>query len=115
MNNDIRVSISEAARLFGVSTKTIRQAIKNDEIIYIIVNGRYKLNFRSLITWSQASTRRRNLLSKLGFGQYVDKWKISNLKYSPRPPQDSANNKKTDVGQTPDISYEEIFTENDDD
>ena len=83
---DIRVSISEASRLFGVSTKTIRQAIYNGEIRYIIVNGRYKLNFDSLIRWSQQSTRRRNLLSRAGLGQYVDKWKISNPKYSPLEP-----------------------------
>mgnify|MGYP003983921831 FL=1 len=54
----LRVSVSEAARLFGVSTKTIRTAIKNEDLHYIVVNGRYKLNFDSLIKWSQLSTRR---------------------------------------------------------
>ncbi|MFH0874155.1 MAG: helix-turn-helix domain-containing protein [Candidatus Komeilibacteria bacterium] len=88
---DIRVSISEAARLFGVSTKTIRQAIYNGEIRYIIVNGRYKLNFDSLVHWSQLSTRRKNLLSRAGLGQYVDKWKISNIKYSPGAPKPEAS------------------------
>ena len=94
-NDDIRVSISEAARLFGVSVKTIRQAIKNQEIVYIIVNGRYKINFKSLVLWSQLSTRRRNLLAQQGIGQYVDNWRIQNTKYSPRLPQenDSIKNK----------------------
>src|SRR3989344_8511715 len=87
MADDIRLSISEAARLFGVSIKTIRQAIRNGELVYIIVNGRYKLNFKGLISWSQQSTRRRNLLKKIGIGQFVDKWDINNIKYSPRPPQ----------------------------
>ena len=41
----VRVSISEAARLFGVSSQTIRRAIKSGEITYIVVAGRYKLNF----------------------------------------------------------------------
>src|SRR3989344_3268271 len=93
MSDDIRVSISEASRLFGVSTKTIRQAIKSGELVYIIVNGRYKLNFKSLVLWSQLSTRRRNLLTQAGIGQYVEKWVIQNKKYSPRPPH--VNNSET--------------------
>lgn len=85
MDNIIRVSVSEAARLFGVSSKTIRQAIKNEEIKYIVVNGRYKINFISLVEWSQQSTRRANQLSGQGIGQYVQKWKIKNKKFSPNP------------------------------
>jgi len=81
----IRVSVSEAARLFGVSTKTVRQAIKNNEIRYIISRGRYKINFESLLLWSQKSTRRRNLLVKQGIGQFVEHWLISNKKFSPSP------------------------------
>ncbi len=87
MNNTpetpIRISISEAGRLFGVSTKTIRQAIKNNEIRYIVSLGRYKLNFSSVLLWSQQSTRRKNLLAASGIGKYVDQWKIHNKKYSP--------------------------------
>jgi len=81
--NIVRVSVSEAARLFGVSTKTIRQAIKGEELKYIVVKGRYKINFSSLITWSRQSTRRSNQLDNQGIGQYIDQWKISNKKYSP--------------------------------
>jgi len=81
----IRVSVSEAARLFGISTKTVRQAIKNNEIRYIIVKGRYKINFESLLKWSQNSTRRRNLLQNEGIGKYVEKWDIHNKKFSPNP------------------------------
>lgn len=79
----VRISIGEASRLFGVSVKTIRQAIKQEGIRYIISRGRYQLNFESVLKWSQESTRRRNLLSSAGVGQYVDKWKIHNKKYSP--------------------------------
>jgi excisionase family DNA binding protein len=85
MENIIRLSVSEAAKLFGVSTKTIRQALKNQELKYIVVKGRYKINFNSLVEWSQQSTRRFNLLKNQGLGQYVDQWKIRNRKYSPSP------------------------------
>lgn len=85
MENIIRLSVSEAAKLFGVSTKTIRQALKNQELKYIVVKGRYKINFNSLVEWSQQSTRRFNLLKNQGLGQYVDQWKIRNRKYSPNP------------------------------
>ncbi len=87
MISPIRISISEAGRLFGLSTKTIRQAIKLGEINYVVVRGRYKLNFSSVLEWSQASTRRRNNFNKMGLGQYAEKWRITNRKYSPRPPE----------------------------
>ncbi|MCB9802523.1 helix-turn-helix domain-containing protein [Candidatus Nomurabacteria bacterium] len=83
MENIIRVSVSQAGQLFGVSSKTIRQAIKNEELKYIVVKGRYKINFSSLVEWSQQSTRRSNQLKAQGLGQYVDQWKIKNKKYSP--------------------------------
>jgi len=83
MENIIRVSVSEAAKLFGLSQKAIRQAIKTEALRYIVVKGRYKINFSSLVEWSQLSTRRRNQFKQQGLGQYVDKWKITNKKYSP--------------------------------
>ena len=81
--NIIRVSISEAARLFGVNPQTIRRALKTREITYIVVRGRYKLNFESLVKWSQNKTTIRNKTATHGIGQYVDKWKIKNILYSP--------------------------------
>ena len=81
----VRVSISEAARLFGVSTQTIRRAIKDGEITYVVVAGRYKINFESLVRWSQERTTVRNKLNNIGIGQYVEKWKIRNTLYSPSP------------------------------
>jgi len=79
----IRVSISEAARLFGVNPQTIRRAIKAGEITYIVVAGRYKINFESLVSWSQQKTTIKHKSEKFGIGQYIDKWKISNPLYSP--------------------------------
>ena len=79
----IRVSISEAARLFGVNPQTIRRAIKDQEIIYVVVAGRYKINFESLVKWSQRKTTVKNKTEQRGIGQYVDRWKINNTLYSP--------------------------------
>jgi excisionase family DNA binding protein len=81
----IRLSVSEAARMFGVSQRTIRRAIKDGQITYVVVQGRYKINFESLLRWSQRTTTARNKRDKAGIGQYVDKWKIKNKLYSPNP------------------------------
>ena len=81
----IRVSVSEAARLFGVNTQTIRRAIRAQEVTYVVVAGRYKLNFESLVKWSQRHTTVKNKLLKKGIGQFVDKWKIKNTLFSPNP------------------------------
>jgi excisionase family DNA binding protein len=81
----IRVSISEAARLFGVNAQTIRRAISSQEITYVVVGGRYKLNFESLVKWSQRRTTTKNKLAKRGIGQFVEQWKIKNPLYSPNP------------------------------
>ena len=88
----IRVSISEAAKLFGVNAQTIRRAIKAREITYVVVSGRYKLNFESLVKWSQGKITVKNKTEKFGIGQYVDKWKIKNTLYSPST---KSVNKKT--------------------
>lgn len=101
----IRVSISEAARLFGVNSQTIRRAIAAQEVTYIIVAGRYKLNFESLVKWSQRHTTVKNKLEKKGIGQFIGNWKIKNPLYSPNPKtvenkkepetEDTSQNKET--------------------
>ena len=83
--NIIRVSVSEAGRLFGVNARTIRRAIATGEITYVVVRGRYKLNFESLVKWSQARPKIRNKTARDGIGQFVDRWKIKNRLYSPNP------------------------------
>lgn len=100
----IRVSVSEAARLFGVNNQTIRRAIASQEVTYVVVSGRYKLNFESLVKWSQRHTTVKNKLAKKGIGQFIDRWKIKNPLYSPNPksvkpsvsdPTDTANDAST--------------------
>ncbi len=81
----IRVSVSEAAKLFGISTRTIRRAITEGEISYVVVRGRYKLNFESLVKWSQVRPTVRNKLASSGIGQFVEQWKIRNKLFSPNP------------------------------
>ncbi len=81
----IRLSVSEAAKLFGVASQTIRRALNDREITYIVVAGRYKINFESLVKWSQKKTTVKNKSNKKGIGQYVAKWKIVNPLYSPNP------------------------------
>ncbi len=88
MPSPIRISVTEASHLFGLSTKTIRQAIQLGDITYIVVRGRYKLNFESVLNWSQLSTRRRHNFERSGIGRYAEQWKIRNKKYSPREPDD---------------------------
>lgn len=81
----IRLSVSEAAKFFGVEPKTIRRAIKDGALRYVVVRGRYRITFESLLNWSQKRPRIRNKLSTSGIGQFVDRWKIKNKLYSPNP------------------------------
>lgn len=81
----IRLSVSEAAKMFGVSPRTIRRAITDKEVSYVVVQGRYKINFESLLKWSQSSTTVRNKRDNKGIGQFVEQWKIRNTLYSPNP------------------------------
>ena len=81
----IRLSVSEAARMFGVSQRTVRRAVTDGHITYVVVQGRYKLNFESILKWSQDTTTVRNKRDKTGIGQFVGQWKMRNRLYSPNP------------------------------
>ena len=92
-NQSLRVSVSEAARLFGVNPRTIQRAIKDGKLRYIVVKNRYKILFSSLVSWSQSQIKIQNKRDSLGLGQWVEKWKIKNTLYSPRPPQSVSSQK----------------------
>jgi len=87
----IRITPSQAANLFGISEKTVRRAIKDGELRYIVVRGVYKINFDSLLKWSQTKVKVKNKFNNNGIGQYLDnepksnQWKIKNKLYSPNP------------------------------
>ena len=85
MQPAIRLSVSEAAKMFGISQRTVRRAITEQKVTYIVVQGRYKINFESLLRWSQHTTTVRNKRDKQGIGQYVDQWKMKNKLFSPNP------------------------------
>ena len=102
----IRLTISQAANLFGVSQKTIRRAIQDQEILYIVVRGVYKINFESMLKWSQSRIKIKNKLEKQGIGQYVEKWKIKNKLFSPNPKtvendQEEKSNQELEKNQNP--------------
>lgn len=81
----LRVSIAEAAKFFGLEQKTIRRAIKSGDLSYVVVRGRYRITFKSLLAWSQGKPTVRNKLSSKGVGQFVERWKITNTHFSPNP------------------------------
>ena len=83
LNEIIRLSISETARLFGLNAQTIRRAIKAGELPYIVVQGRYKVDFESALKWSQTQTTTQNKLASRGIGQFVDQWHIKNKQLTP--------------------------------
>lgn len=81
----IRLSVSEASRLFGIATKTVRRAIADGTLTYVVVRGRYKISFESLVKWSQERPKIQHKVDQHGIGQYVSQWKIKNRLYSPNP------------------------------
>lgn len=85
MSTPLRLSISEAAKLFGINHITIRRAIRERKLSYVVVRGRYQLSFESVLKWSQESARTKNKLESAGIGQYVNQWRIKNPLYSPNP------------------------------
>jgi hypothetical protein len=73
----IWVSVSEAAALGGVQSKTIRRAIKSDtNLKYKIVKNRYQIDLGSLLAFLHKNTKLKNKLKESGLGQYVSEWKF---------------------------------------
>ncbi len=73
--NPIWLSVSEAAKLGGVQTKTIRRAIQAKIIQYKVINNRYIVNFASVIIYLHSKNKLKNKLNQFGIGQYIDKWR----------------------------------------
>ncbi len=71
----IWLSISEAAKLGGVNTKTIRRAIQSEKIKYKIYKNRYLIGMRSLIVYLNSNTKLKNKLNFNGIGQYIKGWR----------------------------------------
>lgn len=75
--NPIWLSVSEAAKLGGVQTKTIRRAIQANLLKYKIVKNRYLIEFSSVLKYLHIKTKLKNKFNSSGIGQYVDKWRDS--------------------------------------
>jgi hypothetical protein len=73
--NPIWLSVSEAAKIGGVTGKTIRRAIQAAEITYKIVNDRYLVSIASLVTFLHTTTKLKNKLNQIGIGQYIRSWR----------------------------------------
>lgn len=76
--NPIWLSVSEAAKVGGVQTKTIRRAIKK-ELKFKVKGNRYLINLTSLIIYLHKNTKLENKLKEHGLGQYVKEWQNINF------------------------------------
>jgi len=74
------ISVSQAAKLFGVEQKTIRRAIKAKQIDYVVEENRYNIDMGSLIKWAHQSVRLKNKLNQEGMGKFVKEWEEEYLK-----------------------------------
>jgi hypothetical protein len=73
--NPIWLTISEAAKLGGIKTKTVRRAIQNKIVKYKIVNNRYFVDLASFIDYIHSKTKLKNKLNFSGIGQYIKEWR----------------------------------------
>ena len=72
--NPVFVSISEAAKLGGVNSRTVRRAIQDKKITYKIVKDRYLLDLKSTLHYLYSNKKLRNKLLQNGIGQYIENW-----------------------------------------
>ncbi|MFH1522632.1 MAG: hypothetical protein ABIE43_02320 [Patescibacteria group bacterium] len=75
ISNPLWLSVSEAAKIGGVNTKTIRRAIKFNSLSFKVSGNRYFINLTSLILYLYSGTKLKNKLNEFGIGQYIEKWK----------------------------------------
>ncbi|MDD3285476.1 MAG: hypothetical protein PHG95_02475 [Patescibacteria group bacterium] len=72
VKNPLWLSVSEAAKLGGVTDKTIRRALKaeHDGLKFKISKNRYQIELSSLLIYLHRNTKLKNKLSDFGLGQY---------------------------------------------
>jgi hypothetical protein len=73
--NPIWLTVSETAKISGVTNKTIRRALQNKIIKYKIVKNRYLIDFSSVLLFLNTKTKLKNKLNFHGIGQFVEKWR----------------------------------------
>ena len=73
--NTLWLSVSESAKMGGITAKTIRRAISEKKIRYKVNDNRYKIDFMSVVQFLQSNTKLKNKFNQSGIGQYVKEWK----------------------------------------
>lgn len=73
--NPIWISVTEASKIGGITTKTVRRAIKTKQVVFKILNNRYLIDLASIVIYLHANKKLKNKLNFHGLGQYVDKWR----------------------------------------
>lgn len=69
--NPIWLSVGEAAKIGGVTDKTIRRAFKADAgLKFKVIKNRYQIELRSLVLYLHRNTKLKNKLMEHGLGQY---------------------------------------------
>jgi excisionase family DNA binding protein len=75
MTNKILLSVSEAAKLFGINQRTVRRAIAARTLKSKITNSRYQISLQDLLKWSEDNNLIKKKRDTLGIGQFVSAWK----------------------------------------
>lgn len=75
INSPLWFSVSETAKLGGVTTKTIRRAISSKLLTYKVVKNRYLIDWQTMLIFLFSNKKLRNKLDQKGIGQYIEKWK----------------------------------------
>jgi len=71
IKNHLWFSVSEAAKLGGVTDKTIRRALKSDHgLKFKVIRNRYQIELSSLLIYLHKNTKLKNKLMDFGLGQY---------------------------------------------
>lgn len=84
IKNPIWLSVSEAAKLGGVSDKTIRRALKLDNLLkFKIVKNRYAIDLASLFSFLQKDLKLENKFKTQGLGQYSESLEKKQNKNNP--------------------------------
>lgn len=74
--SNIKLSPSQAGKLFAISERSIRRGIKSKGLPAVVHQGRYKIDFQDLLLWSEQLPNRQTKRDEFGLGQFVEKWKF---------------------------------------
>lgn len=76
-DKNVWLSVSEVAKLGGLSTKTVRRGIESGQLRYKVINNRYQISLEMAIKFYLSSPTLANKFNQDGLGKWVEKWKIN--------------------------------------